>query len=336
MLRIFLGLFILTSCSSSKVSGGKHRYLYQYQTDYSQNELQELSSQVVETLKRDAPEIKVDDLFSADKRDLKRIGIVIFESQIQSTRGGLAGQNKVYLSAQGKQLWTERLLNVWEKSLPIIAPGIDYVATSKIKKSPVFANSGLEVDDHVKVAREGLAPDDIFYLDAGKETTLFSVMNPRGMRDISIFLVPAYELMAGPKWSEHGKQYVNDLAKNLGLDAVIIVMNEIDWTRAHTDKHSGEHFAEEAKVSLKASVLIPLSQYRERLKSAGKSNSLDINACFRAYETTLKIPLRLDVPKEEESFETIEKELITPVMKTYKDVVQMTIMRMDSDLKKTY
>src|SRR5690606_32370507 len=143
---------------------------------------------------------------------LKRVGIVIFESMIQPTRGGLAGNDLVYLSEAGKQLLTEKLLSVWEEVFGIVAPRLDYVSLNTIKKAPSFNKYGAAEKDYVLSSRAALAPDDIFFLNAGRKTTTTTLLNPRGARDMSFVLVPATELMSGPKWSEHQKHFLNDVS----------------------------------------------------------------------------------------------------------------------------
>ena len=337
MLQLFLSLLILASCSmNTKTTGGKRPYIYNASTEYSIEDLSQLAHQVVETSKRDPHVGKLDNLFSSKQSPIKRIGIIIFESQLQPTRGGLAGQNLIYLSESGKQLFTESFLKVWEESINVMAPDFDYVKTANIKKSRSFHQYGLPEENFVKTQRSSFAPDDIFYLEKGRKTPTTTVVNPRGMRDVSFLLVPATELMSGPKWSEHNKHFVNDVAKELELDAAIIVMSEVSWTAAHTEKNSGEHIPEEIEINVKASTLIPLYRYHQRLEKLRINSKPNITLAYRAYKAQMNIPVTITVPQEAQSFETIESELLVPMFKTYKDLSQMTIMRIISDLKKTW
>jgi len=317
-------------------TGGEHAYFYDVQKSYESTELKELSGKVVATSKRDPREAKLQDLFRKDQKPLKRIGIIVFESQVQSTRDGLAGKNQVYVTEAGKQLMTESFLRIWEQSVPLLAGELDYVPTSRIKKSPAFHQYGMAENDFVNSKRSSLAPDDIFYLESGKKTTTTTVLNPRGMRDMSFVLVPAYDLMGGPKWSEHNKHFLNDVAKDLKLDAAIIVMSEAYWTAAHTDKHSGEVIPEEITVKIKASTLVPLGQYHERLEKIGNKEKPGVTLCYRSYESQIKVPGAITVTDDKKNFETIEHEIISPVFKTYKDLSQMTLMQISDDLKKTW
>lgn len=213
---------------------------------------------------------------------------------------------------------------------------IEYVPTSKIKKSKFFAQYGSEVTDYVKAKRDALAPDDIFFLPPGKNTAVATILNPRGMRDLSLALVPASELMQGPKFSEHMKHAVNEVARELKLDAVLVMMNEISWTASHIDKHSGEIIPEQVKIKINASTLISLSQYHQRLQTLGETRDLpNLTVAFRAYEGELKIPVLLSVSEEEQTFNHIEEELLGPTLKGYKDLSQMVLMRIVEDIEST-
>lgn len=316
--------------------GGEKPYVYDVKSEYTSEELKELAPKIVTTSKRDPQVGKLDALFGKDQKPLKRVGIIVFESQLQTTLEGLARGNMIYMSAQGKQIMTENLLRIWEESEKVLSPDLDYVRTARIKKSPSFHKYGMAEDDYVNSRRSTLSHDDIFYIESGKKTTTTTTVNPRGMRDMSFLLVPAYDLMGGPKWSEHNKQFVNDVAKELKLDAVMIVMSEISWTAAHKDKFKDDFVPEQAVIKIKTSTLVPLSQYHERLEKLKNSEKPGVTLCYRTYESELKVPIFISVPEEMKNFDTIEHELLTPVMKTYKDLAQMTLMQVTDDLKKTW
>lgn len=337
MLRHIALTFFLVSCSMGTIkTGGEDLYFYDTQAEYTTDHLKELSHKVVRTSQRDPQVGKLDELFGKKQAPLKRIGVIIFESEIQPTREGLAKRNMVYVSESGKQLMTEDFLTIWEQSLKIVSPDLDYVPMSKIKEAKSFQNYGLAEEDYIKVNRSTLAPDDIFFLESGKKTTTTTILNPRGTRDMSFLLVPAYELMGGPKWSEQNKQFVNDVVKELKLDAAIIVMSEARWTAAHTDKHSGELVPEEIIVKIKSSVLLPLSKYHERLRVIGNKATPNVTLCYRSYEGEIKFPALISHPEESKNFKTIQDFITVPVMKTYKDLAIMTIMNITEDLKRTW
>jgi hypothetical protein len=337
MLRLILCSLIFSSCSLGVIkSGGDHKYLYDPTVNYSSDELAELSSKVVTASQKDPQSGKLSSLFGIGQKPIKRIGIVVFETEIQPTRDGLSKYDKIYLSSAGKQIITDNFLRLWEQSIKILGPELDFVSTAKIKKSKFFHQYGSEVEDVIQSKRSILAPDDIFFLGNGKNTTTATVMSPRGMRDLSLLLVPAYELMGGPKWSEHQKQFINDVSKELHLDAVIIVMSSVSWTAAHIDKHSGENIGEEIRVKLQSSILLPFTNYHERLTNLKIKDQPNTTLCFRSYESELRVPFTITLPTELETFDTIESELLNPMFKTYKDLAQMTIMNQIVDLKKTW
>lgn len=317
-------------------SGGEKVYTYDGKSNYTIAKLKELAPDVVVTSHRDPPVGTLQNLFDPKLPDLKRVGIVIFETAIQPTRGGLASEDRIFLSEQGKQLLTEGLLSVWEQSFPILSPETDFVTTSKIKKAKSFSQYGVAQEDYVKSKRSALEPDDIFFLEKGRKTAIATTLNPRGMRDLSFVLVPATELMAGPKWSEQNKHYLNDVTKELKLDAVIIVMSELNWTSSHIDKHSGEAIPEAINVKITSSTLLPLSLYHQRLESIGSKELPGVTLCYRSYEAKTSLPVKISVEAEDQNFDTIENELLSPMLKTYKDLSQMTIMKISEDLKKTY
>lgn len=336
MLRLLILSLVLVSCSMGTVkTGGEGNYLYDPRAPYNPDLLKDLSDKMVETKVREPSVGKLEDLFGKKQKPLKRVGVIIFESEIQPTREGLAGKNKVYLSESGKQVMTENLLVIWDETIKMLAPDV-IIPLKFVNDAKSFHQYGLPEDNFVKANRSSIDPDDIFFLEPGKKTTTTTVLNPRGSRDMSFVLVPAYELMGGPKWSEQNKQFINDVAKEKNLDAVIIVMSEIKWTVAHTDKHSGENYPEEIKIKLKASTLVPLHRYHERLKKIKNNEKPNVTLCYRAYEANARIPGHIDIPVENQNFTTITKEILEPTFKSYSDLTYMMINQITKDLKKTW
>jgi hypothetical protein len=335
MLRFVILVVFFSACSSTVKKGGEKTYAYQLSADYSREQLKEMAPEMITTLSREPQVGKLKDLFSKGQPPIKRIGVVVFESMIQNSLSGLASEDRVYLSDQGKQVLTEQLLSVWEEAFPILDPTIDYVPTLKIKRAKDFTQYGTDVTDYVIAKRNVLAPDDVFFLQKGMKISSKIFHSPRGMRDVSFLLVPATELMSGPKWSEQNKHFINDVAKDLNLDAVIIVQSGLKWTKEATNKNSGEITPEEIQVGIKASILVPLTRYHERLKHSGESATPNHTMSYRTYESLVKFPVDLSVSKEEETFETAMKNVISPALKGYRDLTFMTIDRMISDIQKT-
>ncbi len=297
MLRFLLGLLFLSSCSLGIMkSGGERRYVYDFQKEHSSEKFKQISPYLVKTSQCDPHKGKNVDLFLNQMPPLNRIEILVFETTIQQNRSALAGEDKVYFSAAGS-----------------------------------------DVPDLIQSERQVLFSDDIYYLPSGKTTTMATVINPRGMRDFSLALVSASEFMNGPKFSEHAKLTVNDVAQELKLDALIIVMSKIYWKASHSHKHSGGHIAEQAFIKMDASTLVPFSSYHERLYRLGvKNDHPKTTVAFRTYESILSFPVTLTIPDSDEQFENIQKNLLTPVLKTYNDLSHMVQLSMVEDLKRTF
>lgn len=331
-------LILLSACSMGTMkSGGDNPYLYNSSEAYDKEKLSELSREVVVVERRNPPVGTLEKLFSSKQPPLRRVAILVFESDIQGTRAGLAGSNLVYPSAQGKQLLTEKMLTIWEEGFGLLKdPSIEYVSTSEIKNSKAIAQYGIAVEDYIKSERSAIDPDDISYVEKGKSTPTQTVVNPRGMRDLSFLLVPASELMSGPKWSNHQKLLVNEISKELRLDAVIVINSDIQWTAAHQEKRSGEHIPEEMVVKLKVSTLVPFSSYHQRLINLKNSDKPGVNLCYSYHTGVLKVPVKLTVDKEEENFETVNRNILSPLITTYRDLTMMMITSLQTEWKKSY
>lgn len=337
MLRFLLAFLLVTSCSlGTKSSGGKHRYRYEPGFDYSLEDLKLLSPGVVMMEKRDPRSGTLDKLFDPKLPDLKRIGIIVFETEIQPTRTGLSDLDLVYVTEQGKQLITEKLLTLWDEGMPLMAPDIDYVTSDKIKSAAALKKYGAEVEDFIKSDRSAIDPDDIQWLPKGKKTPIHTIMNPRNMRDLSLVLVPAGELMQGPKWSEHHKLFVNDIARELKLDAVIVIMSKISWSVARQDKFTNENLPEEMHLKIEATTLIPFGNYQARMKELKISDAPAINVAYRYHEGKLSLPVTLNIPESERNFQEIENRILNPMFKSYRDLSLMMIDRISSELRKTF
>lgn len=338
MLRLSLMLFLLASCSLGVTSkDGQESHAYRNAEDYNLERLRELAPKVVTTSWRHPPVSTLDKLFAPSQPDLKRIGIVVFETNIQETRSGLASTTgKVYPTAAGKQLLTEEFLTIWDEALPIVFPEGEYVPVAQMKEAKALHQGGADVTDLIKSPRTTLAEGDLIYLEKGKATATETIVNARGMQDLSFVLVPASDLMNGPKWSEHQKYLINDVAKELKLDALIVVKSSISWEADHKEDLSGDHRPEEMQLTMTASTIVPMVRYHERLKLIGNSEEPLVTATYRTHQATLKLPVKINLPPEEQKFENIEKNLISPMIQSYRDLAVMTLIQMAHEWKKTF
>lgn len=338
MLRIIFSVLLLSACSVGVTSkGGKKAYRYQPNENYKLADLREVAPSIVSTSFRNPPVSTLDQIFAPALPDIKRIGIIVFESNIQETRSGLASESGiVYPNASGKQLMTEKFHSIWEEALPLVFPEGDYVKSSVMKKSLAMHRSGAEVEDYIKSGRTNLDPDDIVFLEKGKATPTATVLNPRGMRDYSFVLVPASDLMGGPKWSEHHKHMLNEVVKELKLDAALIIMSTVSWNAVQKDPLTGESLPEQMQIKIKASTIIPFSRYHQRLKAIGIKEQPQVSVNYRTHEAMLTIPIKISPEGEEQDFSHIQNNIIDPLFRTYRDLAIMTMVSMSEDWKKTF
>src|SRR5690606_994117 len=212
----------------------------------------------------------------------------------------------------------------WEESINVFGNDFTLIPQSKMKKAAVLRSAGEVQEDFIKTKRKILAADDIMILEKGKKTTMSTVINPRQMQDLSFLLAPGYDLMGGPKWSEHKKHLVNDVAKELKLDALILVKSDVSWSYPE---------GEMATIKLKASTIVPLSSYHERLEKVGDKSRPNVTLCLNSYLGEVKVPVKLLYPEKEGVFSQVEEELILPMMSGYNNLSQMMISRIFEDLR---
>lgn len=337
-ISLLVFLLALVSCSYKvKESGGKALYAYDPLVSYSSENLARRAPDYVKTSMRDPSIGKLDELFAPGLPDIKKIGIISFEALIQPTYGGVSDQDSIYLSAAGKQLMAENLLRIWEQTLGVLGKEITYIKSKKINRSKTSPYYGLDVNDYVLVKREKIMPDDIFYLPKGKNTTYTALVNPRGGRDLSMLLVPANQIMGGPKFTETQKHYVNELCKELKLDAVLVVYSSLEWTTKGVDKTKNIDISEEMRLKLSTSLILPFSNYHKRLDLINnKDQRPQHNITYRSYDVDVRLPIKIVVPEEEKSFDTIDRNLLMPMMDVYSQLTQMIVSSLHSDVKKTF
>lgn len=323
MLRFFFPLIILSSCSLNKVDGGEKSYVYKAQ-DYNLSALKDMAPDLIRTSRRDPPGAPLDKLFAKKMPDLKRVGIIVFESKIQETRSGLSNsEGKFFLTPAGKQILTEKFLRIWQEALPIIDPQMTYIPVDQITGSMSYPHYGQDSDDFVKNSQDGIVLADIPYLSSGKKTSMDTVISPRGMRDFSLLLVPAADLMGGAKWSEHQKLMVSDVAKELNLDALLVIMSEASW--------SGSFL----RTKIEGTIVVPAGQYRDRLKLLKKTAPKPITVSFRNYTGEIISPIQLTEADESWELDEIKEHLLSPLFRSYRDLALMMMIQMKKDLDET-
>jgi predicted amino acid-binding ACT domain protein len=93
---------------------------------------------------------------------------------------------------------------------------------------------------------------------------------------------------------------------------------------------------EEMTIQIKGTTLIPAGKYLERLTALKEREQQVINVAYRYHEGVLKLPLVISIPEEEKNFEQIQKRLLDPMFKAYRDLTLMMIDRMAGEIRKTH
>lgn len=336
MLR-FLFLLILTSCTlGSSQFGGKKTYQYNSAYEYSSQELFTISRDMVTTYKRDPRQIPWEKVFSK-KYPIKKVSTFSFETIIQPTRSALAGYDRVYLSPKGKQILTEKLLGVWEEVFTTVGtPEVSYVGMRDIFNDlELHSKYGLGVKDYGGTYQSSLESDDIFYKEKGKSLSSLALFQPSFARDLSLLLVPGYQLFGGPRGNEFQKYYLAETISKFSLDALFSVMTEIDWQSSRVDKITQQSLQQKAIIKLKVTPVISYKEFSKRLEENGykvESNIPNLN--WGVYESTIDIAVDLDKITKDTSLEEIESILLRPIFKTYTDMCVMISQRIAHDFKR--
>jgi hypothetical protein len=337
MFSSMLLLILVTACTHGVTEqGGQQVQAYEPSQNYQVHELRALAPLIVKSSRRDPPVGKQHELFTGVMPPVRKFGVLVFESIIQPTRGGLTGEDKIYLSLQGKQLLTEKLLSIWDQALSVIAAELQYLPHENLIEASSLRRHGSGVPDYLRSERQALGGDDVFFAPSGQRASMATLINPRGLRDLSLLSVPAAELMGGPKYSEHHKHLVNEVCRELGLDGVLIVLSELSWSAGGIRKSTGEATAEAMVINLSASLLIPFDQYHQRLKRLGRSERPMVNVSFSSYQASLQLPVSLSLPPTDQNFHSIETQLLNPLIKSYNDLAQMMMLRLVDDLRTTH
>lgn len=336
MLRIFF-LLILTSCTlGSSRFGGKNSYHYDPSYNYTSHDLLNLSRDIVTAYQRDPRQLSWDKAFTK-KHPIKKTSTFSFESIVQPTRAGIAGFDKIYLSPKGKQILSEKLLAVWEEALTTVShPGMTYLAMKELFNDyELHGKHGLGVKSFGGTFQDGLENDDIFFKKRGKSLSSLALFSPSFTRDLSLLLVPAYQLFGGPRGNEFQKYYLAETFEKYNFDAVFSVMVEIDWQASRVDKITQQSIHERATLKLKVTPLISYKEFTQRLIAEGINSDRDVpNLNWGAYESSIQIPIQLDSLNEQSTLEEIDRVLLRPIFKTYTDMCVMMAHRISQDFKR--
>ncbi len=336
-IQLFLFILFLTACSSHEVKmGGSQAYQNE---EFSDESKLEMAEKVIKTSYRDYPKDNYKKLFIAPEGSLKKIGVMFFETVIQGTPGGLSTQMNYYLTAKGKQIYTEKLYQEWMTKLASLRPEIDFVDLEAFANDKQFKPYTSDFVDHIAVAGKGeeLGVDDVQYLVKGKSTTMSRMMMPRKMKDISVLSAPASTFLVDSKPSDFHKYWLSDVAESLGLDAIIAVYVETEWNVESYDAIEKKTKPEGAKLTLQSAVLVPYKRYKALRKLNNLSEEINqLTIPYRAYSTETFIPLRITGPTEKQDpREAFVNSVWFSISKTYASLSDLMIALMKRDLKET-
>lgn len=334
-LTIFL-LLLVTACGHVRTDGGQSSFDPELYSKLQPSEHMTYAQTVVKREERDPDGIKLKDLVHSKYGEIKKIGLVLFETQIQPSVSGLAVGENAYLSERGKQILARDFFNLWNSMLSKRS-SVSWISTKDILKSKAFRGYGSVVTDHILRRKAEMKDNDIFWKSGGKEIPMGSLILPPNHQDVSILYIPAIEMMGGAKMVEHQKHWVNDICKELGLDAVLIVSSRASWDQGSVDKRTKEIIPEEMKISIESSILYPFSSYHAAAKELTEANSLPKKSVpLAAYTVSAKFPVKITVPESERTFKTIQENILRPLKLNYRALSSLVIDRIITDIHQTH
>jgi hypothetical protein len=336
-MRSIFSLAILTliaSCGMVRTDGGQAGFDPQAYVALEPDQHALYAQTVVKREERDPDYITLEKLRASEKGSIRRMGVVLFETQYQPSRSGLAIGRNVYLSDKGKQALAEETWSFWDRALRrATGTGVEWVKRTELEQSKAFRAAGAVQADYVMVKRYELGEGDIFWKSGGQEIPMTSLVLPRNQQDVSILFVPATEMMLGPKSVEHQKHWVNEICKELKLDAVLIVSSQASWQQGGKEKRTQEVIPEEMQVAIDASILYPWSTYISVARQLGERNALKKSVPLATYRVKTTIPISISVPEDQQTFETIQQNILTPFRASYQALTALMIERIAADLR---
>lgn len=331
-------LALISACGHVRTNGGQADFDPQLYTSLAPNEHTLYAQIVIKREERDPEGMTLEELRHSKSGRINRVGLILFETQFQPSRTGLAVGRNVYLSPRGKQVLAEEAWRFWDQGLRNRSKyiGVSWMTRKELEASLSFRSYGSEQKDFVLTRQHKMNEDDAFWKSGGEEIPMESLVLPSRQQNVSILFIPATEMMMGPKMSEHQKHWVNDICKANSLDAVLLVSSSASWAQGGKDKRSGEVIPEEMKIDIQSSLLYPFSKYHQ---AAALVKGLDLlpkkNVPLATYTVKTKVPVNITIPVEEQNFANIEKNILVPFRATYQALSALMIERVIQDLYDT-
>lgn len=335
-LSLILLIVISTSCSTTR-DGGSVAFEHVYYESLTGQEKPIYAQSVVLKETRDPKEVKLEEFRTSPEGKIQKIGLVLFETVIRPTITGLSSDQSVYLSLLGKQKLTDLMHQFWVKELKLKLGkvGVELISPATLKASKEFRAYGSPVENLYQGKIQDLNSEDIFYLPPGKKLEIDSLELPRSMQNVSLLLIPATEMMFGPKPTEHQALWVNGLCRELGLDAVIVVGTWASWVRGGIDKRTKEEIKEEMTLKMGASILYPYQTYFTLGERKGNGDLRKENIPLATYSVKVQSPVKISVEEAQENFQTIQTNLLDTFWKQFSGVSDLVMERIVTDVKET-
>ncbi len=216
-------LMLLVSCAHKITSdGGQEKFSHDAFEALTPETFSMYSQSIIKREQRNPDGVTLEAMAKSPAGAIRKVGIVIFESELQASRSGLATDRNVYLSPRGKQLLTEELYQHLREELERLG-GAEWVGIKALKKSKNYQTAGSAMSDYILSKKYQLTDADVFWKKTGERIPEASLLSPRNFQDVSLLLVPATDIMGGAKPNQHHHHWVNDLCGELVMDAILLV-----------------------------------------------------------------------------------------------------------------
>jgi len=331
LLNVFLLLLVFGCAHGVREEGGRVPLDWNEARALGPREIATYAQLSVKRSEKDLQEISLKDLRASPQGQLRRLAVVVFESEIQPSRSGLAAEENVYLSARAKQWLTRELYRQWLTSLSAAAPGLSWASEKELRSSRAFRSSGSVVEDLVLQKNFAFGDADVFWRQGGQRIPEETLMNPPDLQDLSLLLVPATHLMGGASPSQHQHQWVNELCRELQLDAVLVVYHGASWQRAGKDRSSGAEIPEVLRARVEATVLVPFAKWHAALEAKGKRPQQKLSAHLGFYQLEVQRPL--DLAGSPKTFAGAQDAVILPLWDSFALLGDLVRARLVSDLQ---
>jgi hypothetical protein len=336
---LFLSFATLMSCAHQVVQdGGQVTFDYDDYKNMAPEERLTYAQTVVKRERRNPEGVELEKIGQYPIGKIKKLGVVLFETQIKTSRSGLASERNIYLSESGKQALTESFYRTFEFELKKISlpMALEWVSKDDLEASRAFRSYGSVYKDFMLNRSKKLNDLDVFWKKGGEKIPETSLLLPANMQDVSLMYVPAYELMGGAKPSQHQHHWVNDLCKELGLDAVVVVSMSADWSRGGVDKRSQALIPEKMDISVESTIIYPWSTHHKILEEQKKSTTQKRNMPLAAYSAKASVPVLISIDPAQETFETAMRNVIFPLTVYGDSLLSLVAQRIVADIYQTY